>query len=201
MRRVPGTAPASARSRRSGRLDVGPLTRRLPLILLPGLLPGCGTAPVRTMEEAVLDPVGTYDLSMSSVTRVSGGTLEIRGEPGNYRGTFSVGVLSAAIAGVEAGAGILNVHANLPQGSLVLRLTGDGRCFAGNWVLGVQRGTVTAEKLPRPRGSGGCQHFVLAHGLRPARGMEEGGRQPTRRGGPVATGRSSRLPHSAQDPS
>lgn len=96
--------------------------------------------------EPVLDPVGSYTLSMSSATRVSDGTMTIRGEPGNYRGTLSVGALSTVIAGVETGVGVLNVHANLPQGALVLRLTGDGSRFAGNWVLGAQRGTITAEK-------------------------------------------------------
>lgn len=130
--------------------------RYMPLALISGLLPGCATSPARATEESILDPVGTYDLSMSSVTQVSDGTMTIRGEPGNYRGTLSVGVLSAAIGGVETGVAVLNVHANLAQGTLILRLTGDGFCFAGNWVLGTQRGTIAAEKLPRPRGSKGC---------------------------------------------
>lgn len=132
-----------------------PLFRYLQLVLISGWLSGCAASPARTTEESVLDPVGTYDLSMSSATQVSDGTMTIRGEPGNYRGTFSVGVLSAAIAGVETGVGLLNVHANLAQGTLVLRLAGDGVSFAGNWVLGVQRGTITAEKRPRPQGSSG----------------------------------------------
>ncbi|MYK66687.1 MAG: hypothetical protein F4022_09460 [Gemmatimonadetes bacterium] len=130
--------------------------RHPPLVLLTGLLAGCATAPAPAAEEPVLDPVGDYDLSMSSETQVSDGTMEIRGEPGHYRGLFSVGALSAVISEVETGAGALNVHANLAQGTLMLRLTGDGRCFAGNWVLGTQRGTITAEKRPRPRGSSGC---------------------------------------------
>ena len=128
----------------------------MPLVLISGLLPGCATSPARAAEESILDPVGTYDLSMSSEIQVSDGTMTIHGEPGNYRGTFTVGVLSAAIAGVEAGVGVLHVHANLAQGTLTLRLTGDGVCFAGNWVLGAQRGTITAEKRPRPQGSKGC---------------------------------------------
>lgn len=132
------------------------LFRYLQLVLISGWLSGCAASAARATEESILDPVGTYDLSMSSVTQVSDGTMTIRGEPRNYRGTFSVGVLSAAIAGVETGVSVLNVHANLAQGTLVLRLTGDGVCFAGNWVLGAQRGTITAEKLPRPQGSSGC---------------------------------------------
>ena len=127
--------------------------RCFPLVLLGGLLAGCATLPEPAVEEPVLDPVGVYDLSMSSVTQVSEGTMEIRGEPGDYRGMLTVGVLSAAIAGVETGVGVLNVQAGLPNGTLVLRLTGDGFCFAGNWVLGAQRGTITAEKRPRPQRS------------------------------------------------
>ena len=107
---------------------------------------GCATIPSPATEESAPDPVGVYDLSMSSAIQVSEGTLEIVGEPGNYRGLFSVGPLSVAIAGVETGIGLLNVHADLPRGALILRLKGDGRRFAGNWVLGAQRGTITAEK-------------------------------------------------------
>ena len=139
-----------------------PTDRSLSLVFLAGFLTACATAPAPAVEEPALDPVGSYDLSMSSETRVSDGTMVIRGQPGNYRGTFSVGVLSAVIAGVETGVGVLNVHADLPQGTLVVRLNGDGLRFAGNWVLGAQRGTITAEKLPQPRGSTGCRHFVLA---------------------------------------
>ena len=129
------------------------MVRSFSLVLIAGWLAGCATAPAPATEERILDPVGTYDLSMSSVTLVSDGTMVIRGEPGNYRGTFSVGRLSVAIAGVETGVGVLNVHADLPQGRIVLRLAGDGFRFAGNWVLGAQRGTITAEKRPPARGA------------------------------------------------
>ena len=130
--------------------------RNLWLVLLAGLLAGCATRPPPAVEQPVLDPVGDYDLSMSSATQVSDGTMEIRGEPGDYRGLFSVGNLSAVIAGVEVGVSVLNVLAKLPQGMLTIRLTGDGHCFAGNWVLGTRRGTITAERQPRPQGSSGC---------------------------------------------
>ena len=133
-----------------------PADRRAPLLFLAGLLAGCAASPQPAVEQPVPDPVGDYDLAMSSATRVSEGTMEIRGEPGDYRGLFSVGNLSAVITGVEMGISVLNVQARLSQGMLMIRLTGDGRCFAGNWVLGTQRGTITAEKLPRPRGSSGC---------------------------------------------
>lgn len=126
------------------------------LVLLAAFLMGCATAPAPAAEQPVSDPVGSYELSMSSETGVSDGTMLIRGEPGNYRGTFSVGALSAVIAGVETGVGVLNVHADLPQGTLILRLAGDGVCFAGNWVLGARRGTITAEKVPGPRGGTDC---------------------------------------------
>ena len=135
---------------------IPPVDRLAPLLFLAGLLAGCASAPAPASEQPVPDPVGDYGLSMSSATRVSEGTMEIRGEPGDYRGLFSVGNLSAVITGVEMGVSVFNVQAILSQGMLMIRLTGDGRCFAGNWVLGTQRGTITAEKLPRPRGSGGC---------------------------------------------
>ncbi len=156
MSRVPPGGRWPGLPRRARGFVGGATSRFLPLVLLSGLLPGCATSATRTMEESVLDPVGTYDLSMSSATQVSDGSMTIRGQPGNYRGTLTVGVLSAAIAGVETGVGLLNVHADLAQGRLILRLAGDGLCFAGNWVLGAQRGTVAAERLPRPEGSSGC---------------------------------------------
>lgn len=184
---MPAGGPPPARPAPPRRFSRGQLSRCLPLVLISGLPAGCATSPTPAVEESVLDPLGTYELSMSSVTQVSDGTMTIRGQPGNYRGTLSVGVLAAPIAAVETGVAILNVHASLPQGTLILRLSGDGLCFAGNWVLGAQRGTITAEKLPRAQGSGGCAH--------------PGSRRPLPSGGPVSTGRSSRPPHSDQDPS
>ncbi len=130
--------------------------RNLWVVLLVAFLTGCATPSPPAVEQPVVDPVGDYDLSMSSATQVSDGTMEIRGEPGDYRGLFSVGNLSAVIAGVEVGVSVLHVQVKLPQGILTIRLTGDGHCFAGNWVLGAQRGTITAEKQPRPQGSSGC---------------------------------------------
>ena len=127
-----------------------------PSVLIAGWLAGCATSPAVATEEPILDPVGTYDLSMSSATLVSDGTMVIRGAPGSYRGSFSVGTVSVVIAGVETGVGVLNVHADLPQGRIILRLTGDGFRFAGNWVLGAQRGTITAEKRPPPGGGSRC---------------------------------------------
>lgn len=151
MSRQAGSRPIPCRLRQAA------LTSRNPwLVLLAGFLTGCATPPPPALEQPVLDPVGDYDLAMSSATQVSDGTMEIRGEPGDYRGLFSVGNLSAMIVGVETGVSVLNVQAKLSQGILTIRLTGDGHCFAGNWVLGAQRGTITAEKQPRPQGSGGC---------------------------------------------
>ena len=93
-----------------------------------------------------LDPVGVYDVTMSSPSRVSHGTIEIRGEPRKYRGTLVLGTVAVVLESIETGAGILHLGANMPAGTLVLRLAGDGRCLSGNWVLGVQRGAVRAEK-------------------------------------------------------
>ena len=41
-------------------------------------------------EGAAIDPIGIYDLTMSSETMVSEGTMEIYGEPGGYLGRVSV---------------------------------------------------------------------------------------------------------------
>ena len=100
-----------------------------------------------------MDPVGVYDVTMSSQSQVSKGTIEIRGKPGRYHGSVQLGSVSAVLERVEPGAGILHLRVKLPGGTLVLRLTGDGRSFSGNWVLGVQRGTVVATR--RGRGSPG----------------------------------------------
>lgn len=97
-------------------------------------------------EGTVLDPVGVYDVTMSSQSQVSEGTIEIRGRPGRYHGSLQLGSVSAALERVEPGAGILHLRVGLPAGTLVVRLTGDGKSFSGNWVLETQRGTVTATK-------------------------------------------------------
>lgn len=99
--------------------------------------------------------------------------MEISGETGAYLGRISVGGVVAVVRRVETGPGHMRVEADTDRGRLVLRLAGDGGYFAGNWILGVQRGAVVAEKpLPYRRDAG-----------------------------PVSTGRSSRPPHSAHEPS
>ncbi len=118
------------------------------------LLAGCAVmsgpqpegSPSNRDEQAVMDPVGIYDVTMSSQSDVSEGTIEIRGRPGRYHGYLQLGSMSAVLESVEPGAGILHLRVKLPGGTLVLRLTGDGRSFSGNWVLDVQRGTVTATR-------------------------------------------------------
>ena len=111
-----------------------------------GPLAGCATGAGPGTEGPALDPLGVYNLTMSSESLVSEGMIEIRGSPGNYRGRLVVGGTEAAIGSVEVGAGHMNVRAIMPTGTLVLRLAGDGAFFSGNWVLGAQRGTVIAEK-------------------------------------------------------
>ena len=92
--------------------------------------------------------MGAYDVTMSSGSQVSEGAMVIHGAPDRYRGTLEVGGMSAVIEGVDAGADHMSVRATMPSGTLVLRLVGDGAFLSGNWVLGPQRGTVTAEKRP-----------------------------------------------------
>ena len=129
------------------------------------LLAGCAVMSGRQPEGSpsdgdegpVVDPVGLYDVTMSSQGRVSEGTIEIRGKAGSYRGTVVLGSVSAVLESVEAGAGMIHLRVDMPRGKLVLRLTGDGRCFSGNWVLDMQRGTVMAEKRGEVEGNAaGC---------------------------------------------
>ena len=129
------------------------------------LLAGCALVAGRQPEgllanaeaEPVVDPVGVYDVTMSSGSQVSEGTIEIRGKPGNYRGTLVVGVMLVVIEGVETGAGIIQLRVDMPMGTLVLRLAGEGGCFSGNWVLDAQRGTVVSQKRAETAGvSAGC---------------------------------------------
>ena len=122
--------------------------RALPAVLL---LAGCisGPRPEAQSEDAgevAPDPLGVYDLTMSSQSRVSRGTVEIRGGPRKYHGSLVLGTAAVVLESVEASAGMIHIRARMTPGSLVLRLAGDGRCFSGNWVLGMQRGTVVAEK-------------------------------------------------------
>ncbi len=161
-------------------------------LLSAGVLAACSvpfqrqTVPVPAAEAGaeVLDPVGTYDLTMSSDIMVAEGTMEIRGRPGRYVGTVAIGSFGGRIVSVEPGAGQLVVEVDSETGRLVFRLTADGACLSGNWVLGHLRGTIVAER------SGGRVGGLSADGY--AVGAS---------GGPVSTGRSVRPPHSDQDPS
>ena len=121
---------------------------------------------------SAFDPVGRYELTMSSETMVSEGTMEIRGEPGRYTGMIAVGSVGARIVGVEAAADHMIVRATTSERTLILRLARDEDFFSGNWILGGQRGTIVGRKRPDQSSAG-----------------------------PVSIGRSFRPPHSDQDPS
>lgn len=110
---------------------------------------GCGLRPLDTAPatgEAAMDPVGVYDLTMSSETMVSEGTLEIYGEPGEYLGSVSVGGVSGRIILVEPGEGRISIQVEVEGGRLVFRLAGDAGYLSGNWVMGGRRGTAVAER-------------------------------------------------------
>jgi len=150
--------------------------RSLTALLVIGLAGGCaassGSAPDGELPPATFDPVGWYDVTMSSERMVSEGTMDIRGEPGSYTGMIAVGSVAARIVNVDAGEDHMTVHATARQTNLILRLVWDGQSLSGNWILGAQRGTFVGRKRPA---------------------------QPS--GGPVSIGRSGRPPHSDQDPS
>ena len=163
----------------AGRGRPVPLTAMLAI----GLASGCAAlaAPAPGAERApgsedaranVFDPVGWYEVTMSSESMVSEGTMDIRGEPGNYAGMIAVGSVAARIVNVEPGEDHMTVHATARQANLILRRAWDGAFLSGNWILGAQRGTFLGRRRPD---------------------------QPS--GDPLSIGRSSRSPHSDQDPS
>lgn len=149
----------------------------LTALLAIGLAGGCaGSGPPGPENgptpAGVFNPVGWYDVTMSSERMVSEGTMDIRGEPGNYTGMMAVGSVAARIVNVDAGQDHMTVHATTRQTNLILRLVWDGEFLSGNWILGAQRGTFVGRK-----------------------------RRDQQSGGPVSIGRSGRAPHSDQDPS
>lgn len=111
-------------------------------------LAACATAPDSATDETTrLEPLGQYEVTLSSESLVSEGTMSIRGGPGTYRGALVAGGMSAVITGVEVGMNQMHVRATVGVGTLILRLSGDGHFLAGNWVMGTRRGTVTATRL------------------------------------------------------
>lgn len=116
------------------------------------LLASCATSSNRAGAQGPADgtgshdPTGIYDVTLASQGMVSEGTMTLRGVPGDYRGTLSVSGFSAEIGDVEVGGMDLEIRAPTDRGMLILRLLRDGSFFSGNWILGEQRGTVTAEK-------------------------------------------------------
>ena len=110
------------------------------------LVSGCATPASQDVQGPALNPVGGYDLTMSSESQVSEASMSISGRPGVYTGRVVVGGTVAPIRFVEVGPGQLNVRAAMPSGTLILRLTRDAEYLSGNWVLGSRRGTVTATK-------------------------------------------------------
>ena len=110
---------------------------------------GCAHGPVagEGTLEAPLDPLGEYEVTLSSESLVSEGTMTIEGQPGAYRGALVAGRMTARIIGVEVGVNLVHVTATVESGRLVLRLAGDESFLSGNWVMGTRRGTVTASRL------------------------------------------------------
>lgn len=147
--------------------------------VFPWNTPGAGAAPpigsghtTGPASTTAFDPVGRYDLTMSSETMVSEGWMEIRGEPATYTGLIDIGGVAARILSLEVGEDHMTVRATTSQRPLILRLARDENFLSGNWILGRQRGTIVARKRPD---------------------------HPS--GGPVSIGRSFRPPHSDHDPS
>lgn len=138
------------------------IARRLPSASRAGLpfacaavwwLAGCAwldgsrtAVPSAVPQLAVPDPVGVYEVVLSSGVVVTSGTMEIRGEEGSYTGLLSAGAMAAALRSVEVGPGHMQIEADTGQGIVILRLAADGRFLSGNWVMGERRGTFTAEK-------------------------------------------------------
>lgn len=118
--------------------------RLCPAAVAVGFLWGCAHGPA--VGKARLDPLGEYEVTLSSESLVSEGTMSIEGEPGAYRGTLVAGRMTARITGVEVDANLMHVIAAVESGRLVLRLAGDESFLAGNWVMGTRRGTVTATR-------------------------------------------------------
>lgn len=119
--------------------------RRLPGLAAAAFLWSCAHVP--GAGEATLDPLGEYEVTLSSESLVSEGTMTIEGEPGAYRGALVAGRMTARIIGVEVGENLVHVTAAVESGRLVLRLAGDESFLSGNWVMGTRRGTVTASRL------------------------------------------------------
>lgn len=148
MSRRLGTTPGM-RPRAGPAWRVGALAAALALPHGVGCTAGRTPAPPDpepATETAAMDPVGVYDLTMSSETMVSEGTMEIYGEPGGYEGRISLGVVTGRIVLVEAGEGQLIVQVALQEGRLTLRLAGDVSFLSGNWILGKRRGAVVAKR-------------------------------------------------------
>ena len=148
MKPAHGVSPVPRRPRSDARLAMA-------LLLGTGLVAACsapwlqrqpGSQRGAEAEAEALDPVGVYDLTMSSETMVTEGKMEIRGEPDRYVGTVAVGGISGRIVKVMSGVGQLVVDVDTHAGRLVFRLAGDGSTLSGNWLLGERRGTVAAQR-------------------------------------------------------
>ncbi len=136
--------------------------------------------------------------------------MEITGKPGFYSGRLSVGGFVGAVRSVETGLGHMLVEVEAPGGVVVLRLATDGQFFSGNWVMGEQRGTATADRR-RPDKRQPHQKRRPHQGARyEGAGCQDPGCQDARYedvplrpvfAGPLSTGRSSRSPHSDHEPS
>jgi len=112
---------------------------RIGVLLASLLVIGCATSSPAARDlianqAAAFDPMGVYDLAMSSETMVSRGTMHIRGSPGRYAGIIAIGGVSARIVNVEIGEDHMTVLAATasPAGggrSLILRLARDEDFF------------------------------------------------------------------------
>ena len=111
-------------------------------------LAGCSATAGGIAERSdALDPVGGYEITMASASMVSEGTMEIVGTREGWGGELVLGSVRGPVAEVDAGPDHMTVHAAANGRPLVLRLVWDGEVFSGNWIMGNQRGTVSARKV------------------------------------------------------
>ncbi len=132
------------------------MKRPIALLLTALLVAGCsqsstgGGAPPRPdpapPEEAVLDPVGTFDYQTEAMGAPISGTFTITGSSGAYTGTMTSDMGAIALRDITVEGQELTAVGDSPDFIVVFVLVFDGDDFTGEWDAEGMTGFITGSR-------------------------------------------------------
>ena len=121
-------------------------SRHLTTILAATTLAACASGP---SGPPPYDPVGTYEFAAMAEGQRITGTMTIEADEDGYTGILraaSVPMPPAPISAVEVVDQTVTIHADGPEGPLIIALTVSETGLEGTWAMGDGTGAFTATR-------------------------------------------------------